>query len=112
MGEEHSGYCRKEKEIAEIHTKVTRIEKVVMGGNGKGLIVSVPLLAQNVETLNRNVETNNTLTSSVLKFKNELEGMDKGKEVLRKRMRWMIGIGVTINLGLLGLLVTLILSRT
>jgi len=112
MTDDHSTYCRKEKEIAEINIKVNRMEKVVMGGNGKGLIVSVPLLAQSVETLNKNVETNNTLTSGVLRFKNELEGEGKAKAASQKRVRWLIGIAVTINLGLLAILVTLILSRT
>ena len=77
-------------------------------GNGKdGLIVTVPVLAGQVERLNENVETNNTLTSGVLRFKDELEGVAKGKEAIRRRNRWFVGIAVTLFLGIMGTLIPL-----
>ena len=110
MRETHSGYCRKEKEIAEMYTDLRTVKKAVMG-NGKGLNVTVPLLSQTVGKLEE--ETIPSLQkgiSAFLKFQNEQEGLQEGKAQIRKRTQWAIGVLVTITMGLLGLLITLILK--
>ena len=107
MDREHPSYCRKEKEIAEIHTELRIVKKAVIG-NGDGLMVTVPKLAQSVDTLNTNVLRNNTLTSGVLRFKDEMEGRDIGKAEIRKGNRWVIGILVSVLVAMFGTLMFLI----
>jgi len=106
---EHEPYCRKEKEIGVIQEKVERIEKEVMG-NGAGLSKTVPLLAQKIDQLDKNLQTNNTLTSGVLRFKDDLEGRAKGKESLRKRNQWVIGTVIAIASLVLAVLIPLLIK--
>ena len=107
---EHQTYCRKEKEIGVIQAKVERIEKEVMGNNGAGLSKTVPLLAQKLDQLDQNLQTNNTLTSGVLRFKDELEGRAKGKESLRKRNQWIVGTIIAIASLVLAVLIPLLIK--
>lgn len=103
----HSPYCRKEREIAEIHTDLRTVKKVVMG-NGKGLNVTVPVLAQTVEKLDETVDGLKKGLSSFLKFQENEEGRLIGKEQVKRWSRWAIALLVTINLGMLGVIITLI----
>lgn len=107
MGTPHSDYCRKEKEIAEIHTDLRIVKKVVMG-NGKGLNVTVPLLAQNVEKLDETVGDFQTALSGFVKFQENMEGQQEGKMQIRRRTRWLIGLLVGVCISLVGLLIGLI----
>ncbi len=111
-GKEHSAYCLKEKEIAEIHTKVERIEKVVMDGNGnEPLATCVPILSKNVETLNEKIIPDlQKGMRGFLQFQENLEGRHEGKEAIRYRLRWTIGLLVTISLGLISALIILIMK--
>ena len=115
MNDSHT-YCRKEKEIAEIHTTVKNMKEDVQElkkdviGNGTGLKVTVPLLTLQVAQLNQNVERNNTLTSGVLKFKQELEGEDRGTSKEKRRSKWLIATLIGVVVTQLGMIITLIVS--
>ena len=108
MANEHSKYCRKEAEIAEICTDLKNIKRIVMGGNGnnEGLAVSVPKLAQNVQLLRISVDGLKKGLNGFLQYQKTMEGQQQGKSIVRKRNRWIIGILITIVLGLGGLLIT------
>lgn len=108
MANEHSNYCRKEKEIAEIHTKVNQIEKVVMGK--EGLIVTVPLLKQSIDNLNLTMVGLERGMKGFFKYQQTMEGMATGKASLGRRNRWVVGILVTVNIALLGGVITLIIK--
>jgi hypothetical protein len=94
----HLAYCRKEKEIAEIYTKVNRIEKVVMDGNGnEALSTCVPKLSDNVETLtDRVIPDLKIAISGFHQFQSEQEGRHEGKESMRKRTRYIIGTLISV----------------
>lgn len=108
----HLSYCRKEREIAEIHTKVERIEKVVMDGNGnEPLATCVPKISQELETLNgKTIPALQVGISGFVRFMNEEEGRQEGKAQMRRRTQWVIGTLIFITTSLLGLLITLILK--
>lgn len=112
MSTSHGDYCRKEKEIAEIYTKVSRMEKIVMDGNGnEALFISVPKLSDSVETLNeKTIPDLQKGMSGFLKFQENMEGRHDGKEAAQRRFRWIVGLMVTINLGMLSALIALILK--
>lgn len=105
MGNEHAGYCRKEKEIAEIYTKVKQMEKVVMGNGQEGLAVSVPKLAQNVDRLGHSVDGLKKGVSGFLRYQQEQEGKADGKTEVRRRTRWIIGILIGLITTLMGSLI-------
>ena len=109
MGTEH-GYCRKEGEIAEIQTKVMRMEKVLFDGNGGDpFVVSIPKLSQNVETLNnQTIPALQKGMSSFLKYQQAQEGKQAGKAEAKRSTRWMIGILITVIVCLIGGIITLI----
>ncbi len=96
-------YCRKEKEIAEMHTTLQQVKKVVMGNGNEGLIVSVPKLAQTVETLNsESIPDLKTAMNGFVKYQQEQEGRHEGKSEMKKRNRWLIGILVGVILAMTG----------
>jgi hypothetical protein len=107
-GNTHSNYCRKEKEIAEIYTDVQHLKRIVMEGNGgEALATCVPKLSQNVETLNNTtIPSLQKGISSFLKYQSEQEGKQEGKETVRRKNRWVIGLLVTAILALVGALIT------
>lgn len=105
MGETHSGYCRKEKEIAEMHTDLQTIKKIVMGNGQEGLSVSVPKLAQNVDRLGKSVDGLKTGVNGFLRFQQEQEGKADGKNEIRRRTRWIITLMIGLITTLLGSLI-------
>jgi len=107
MADKHPIYCRKEREIAEIHTDLKTVKGVVMG-NGKGLNVTVPLLSQNVEKLDGTVGDLQTTLSGFVKFQENMEGQQEGKMQIRRRTRWLIGLLVGVCMSLIILLIGLI----
>jgi hypothetical protein len=111
MGNEHS-YCRKEREIGEIHTDLKNIKRIVMGdGSKEGLDVCVPKISQELETLNeKTIPDLKTGISGFLRFQKLQEGKQEGKDLMRKRTQWVIGTLVGITMSLLGLLIALILK--
>ena len=105
MGNEHSSYCRKEKEIAEIHTKLLQIEKVVMGNGQEGLATMVPKLSQSNDRLAKSIDGLKIGVSGFLKYQQEQEGMIDGKNEVRRRTRWVIGTLIGFITTLLGSLI-------
>lgn len=106
----HPDYCRKEKEIAEIHTQMKTINGIVMGNGQPGLITIVPELAANVERLSDTAETLATAVGGLVRFQESLIGTECGKEKIRKRNRWVIGILVTAITVMGGSIIGLILK--
>lgn len=109
MSEDHL-YCRKEKEIAEMHTDIRHLKRIVMEGNGgEALATSVPRLSHSVEILNeKTIPDLQTGISAFLKYQNEESGIRKGQQSVRKRDRWLIGILVTALGITIGGLITLV----
>ena len=92
MGETHSGYCRKEKEIAEMHTDLKMIKGIVMGNGKDGLIVSVPKLTDTVDRLNISVSNLDRNIDKIFQKQDQYEGEKTGKAEVRRRTRWLVGI--------------------
>jgi hypothetical protein len=109
----HPAYCRKEREIAEIHTKVKRIEKVVMDGNGnEPLATCVPTLSKNVKTLTeKTIPDLQTGLRSFVQFQENMNGLKEGKRQIRRRDQWLIGLLVGANVTLLIGIISLILKQ-
>ena len=107
---EHSEYCRKEKEIAEIHTDLKTITKIVMGNGKDGLVVIVPKLNQSVDSLSMNVLGLERGLKGFLKYQQTMEGKAEGKQQVRTINRWLIGLLVGINIALVGGIITLIVK--
>lgn len=106
MGETHS-YCRKEKEIAVMFEKIQRIEKEVVG-NGDGLVKTVPRLATSVDDLKIVTSNLDRNLDKVVKALDHYEGEKTGKEEIRRRTRWLVGILTGVILSLIGALITTI----
>lgn len=107
MSESHT--CLRSEEFGKLHADVNNLKddvgilkKAVMEGNGEpALTVTVPQLSIAVKDLTPQVEGLKTGVSSFLQFQKEQEGYHKGKQTVRNRDRWLIGIMVTVILGLL-----------
>jgi len=98
----HPAYCRKEREIGEIHTDLKTIKTIVMGNGKEGLNVSVPILSQNVEKLDGSVGDLKTTLSGFVKFQENQEGQHEGRVEARRRSRWIIGTLITVLTALTG----------
>lgn len=78
MPDNTSHNCIKEAEIAEIHTDLKNIKRVVMGNGREGLNTTVPVLAEQVKDLRVELSEDRevrqqikTSLSGVLKFQEE-----------------------------------------
>lgn len=108
MADKHSEYCRKEAEISEMHTDIKTLKRIVMGNGQPGLSVTVPELNRNVQNLNDTIGHLTTGVSGLLKFQENQIGMQQGKNIVRKRNRWIIGVFITVMLAMGGIIITLI----
>lgn len=104
----HPQYCRKEAEIAEMHADIKTVKGVVMGNERPGLIETVPLLNSNVAQLTKTIADLTTGVSGLLKFQEQEQGRVKGKNEMRTRNRWIIGILVTLSTALVGTIIYLV----
>ena len=104
MAKQHNvpEYCRKEATLARLESEIKVLNKIIMGNGQEGLSTSVPKLAQSVNDLNVNVHGLTRGVNGMLRFQAELTGTEGGKEAIRKRNRWIIGILITVALSLLG----------
>jgi len=91
---DHPAYCKKEAEISRLQEKVASLERIIMGP--EGLSQTVPALNRAVGSLEKTVGSLQTGISGLLKFQENQIGQEKGKEIVRRRNRWIIGITVTI----------------
>jgi hypothetical protein len=101
-------YCRRESTIARLENDVATIKVFVMGNGKDGLAVSVPKLADNVQDLRMTVANLDRNLDRVIGKQERNEGEKGGKELIRKRNRWIIGILITVATALLGTLVFVI----
>jgi len=108
MGTEQSSL--QNRKIGQLEADVNLLKRAVMGNGKEGLIVTVPLLSHSVEKLSGSVEGLKTGVRSFLRFQQEQEGRIAERVELKKRSRWLIGILVSANISLLGLLVTMIIK--
>jgi len=108
MGDQHSGYCRKEAEIAEMHTDIKTLKRIVMGNGQPGLSVTVPELATNVKELNGTIGNLTTGVSGLLKFQENQLGIQQGKSIVRRRNRWIIGVLIGAVIGMAGIIVAIV----
>ena len=78
-------------------------------GNGKdGLAVSVPKLADNVQDLRMTVANLDRNLDRVIGKQDRAEGEHDGKQLIRKRNQWIIGILITVSTSLLGVVLFMI----
>jgi len=108
MADNHPEYCRKEAEIAEMHTDIKTLKRIVMGNGQPGLSVTVPELNQNVADLNDTIGTLATGVSGLLKFQENQIGIQQGKSIVRKRNQWILGIMITVLLAMVGFIIKLL----
>jgi len=108
LGDQHSGYCRKEAEIAEMHTDIKTLKRIVMGNGQPGLSVTVPELATNVKELNGTIGNLTTGVSGLLKFQENQLGIQQGKSIVRRRNRWIIGVLIGAVIGMAGIIVAIV----
>jgi len=101
-------YCRRESTIARLENDVATIKVFVMGNGKDGLAVSVPKLADNVQDLRMTVANLDRNLDRVVGKQDRYEGEKGGKELIRKRNRWVIGILITLATSLLGVILFLI----
>ena len=114
--EKHPHYCRKEKELGALESKVggladdiNTLNRIVMTGNGQPpLATSVPQLAGAVKELVPVIHDLKTGLSGFIRFQSEQEGYHKGEETAKRRSRWVIGILVTVGLGLMTTMIVLL----
>ena len=102
---EHSTYCRKEAEIAQLEIKVIDLERMVKGNGQPGLAQTVPALSQTVTDLNETVGELSVGVRGLLRFQENELGIRKGKSIVKNRNRWIIATLITVVLGLATLLV-------
>lgn len=96
-------YCSKEAEIAQIQTDLKLVKKAVMGNGKDGLIVTVPVLSQNVSELKDTVGELRTGLSGFLKYQQSEEGKDIAKREEKRRTRAIVSL-------MIGLITTLLAS--
>lgn len=107
-------YCRKEKEITELYTDMKLLKPIIIGNGKEGLAVIVPKLDKSVNDLQLTMLNLDRNVDRLISQQNQYQGEKAGKEAIRKRNRWIIGMLVTVTLSLMGTvgyLVTLILNH-
>ena len=101
--------CLRSEEFGKILTDVDNLKedvsilnKAVMQGNGEAaLTVTVPQLSIAVKDLTPQVDGLKKGVNAFLQYQKEQEGYHKGKQTARNKDRWLMGLMVTVILGLL-----------
>jgi hypothetical protein len=107
-------YCQNEKEIIELHADMKIIKPIIIGNGKEGLAVTVPKLDNSVNSLQMTMVNLDRNVDRLIKQQDIYEGERVGKAEIRKRNRWIIGILISLAMGLLGTvgyLITLILNH-
>lgn len=111
---EHPEYCQKAAEIAKLESQVETLNGIVMGNGQPGLAQTVPVLNRNVSELNLTIGNLTTGVSGLLQFQENQLGIQAGKDKEREnafkhkhRNQWIIGLLVTVIVGMIGLLIFL-----
>jgi len=102
---DHPKYCRKESELGKLRAEVDTLNKAVMGNGQPGLIVTVPKLAESVERFEQTAGEFATAVRGFHQFQENQIGQEQGKEKIRKRNRWLVGIIISVLVALAGILV-------
>ena len=76
-----------------------------MGNGQPGLVSTVPRLAESVERFEQTAGEFATAVRGFHKFQENQMGQELGKEIIRKRNRWITGIIITVLGVVAGLLV-------
>ena len=93
-------------DLKKFYEKVERMEKILYDNGQKGLISNVHQLNESVPTLSKNIEVLSTAVSGLTKFRDETIGGIRAKERMKIHSQWIIGILVTLILGLITFIVT------
>ena len=101
---EHSRYCKNESELGRLRAEVDTLNKAVMGNGQPGLVATVPRLAESVERFEQTAGEFATAVRGFHKFQENQMGQEKGKEIIRKRNRWVVGVIVTVLVCIIGVL--------
>lgn len=103
-------YCNKEREISELYTDMKLIKPIIIGNGKEGLAMTVPKLDKSVNDLHMSVTNLDRNVDKMIRKHDLYEGEKTGKEAIRKRNRWIIGILASVIMGLAGMLVALIIK--
>ena len=105
-------HCSNEGRISSIETKLNNIDKTVNGNGQKGVRDMVTELCINYKSLDMNVQGIARSVSALVKFQTEIETkedvinyLEQKADKHRKRNQWLIGITITLVLGILGIIV-------
>ena len=102
--------CKQEAEIGKLRADVNQLLRAVMGNGQPGLIVTVPRLAETVESFEETARNFALTVSEMYEFQQKEIGRATGKAEIRRRTKWVIGILVTLSTSLLGTVVVLMLK--
>jgi hypothetical protein len=86
--------------------KVSKIEKALYDNGQRGLISTTISLNENVNHLTENVKLLATGVSGLTRFRDETIGGIKAKERNKINQRWIIGLLVSVILGLVTIFIT------
>src|SRR6056297_1739173 len=92
--------CTKTKEIE-------RMEKAIYGNGKEGLLTLVSNLYEKYDTMDKNLMDVRTDIKVLLQFQTQVEATNQQKKI---NQRWRIGLTITTILGLLGLLVSIMIT--
>src|SRR6056297_24889 len=106
--------CTKTKEIE-------RMEKAIYGNGKEGLLTLVSNLYEKYDTMDKNLMDVRTDIKVLLQFQTQVEATNQQKQINKKELekkerdekinqRWRIGLTITTILGLLGLLVSIMIT--
>jgi len=106
--------CTKTKEIE-------RMEKAIYGNGKEGLLTLVSNLYEKYDTMDKNLMDVRTDIKVLLQFQTQVEATNQQKQINKKDLekkereekinqRWRIGLTITTILGLLGLLVSIMIT--
>ena len=112
--------CTKEKEIAELLTKMKEIYPVIMGNGKDGLKVSVAKIADRLEDMKQHNAEDlqirkelKTAVHGLLIFQREVETEREIKKEIRENRsvskRWLIALVCTNCIALIGILISILI---
>lgn len=104
----HEEYCINADRLGAMEKEIEIISKAVIGNGKEGLTVTVPKLTENVADLEIATTSLKRNTDKLLMHLSKSEGEEAGKEIIRKRNRWIIGILVGLSSSLIAGLITII----
>lgn len=84
--------------------QIEKLIKVIYGNGNKGLIEKTAIMDTTLNNINSTLGDLTTAVRALVKFMDETKGSEQKERELKNTLKWAIGIGVTIIIGLIGLI--------